>query len=99
MKLDRTPAVYRGQRLTGIWQGAVPFLRSYSSWFLFWSFVVAFLAKAVAFSRVTEAPFSPISLPVLVARDALLCFGLATSFQFIERRAVWAVWWTGCLGL
>jgi glucan phosphoethanolaminetransferase (alkaline phosphatase superfamily) len=97
MKMERTPAVYRGQRLTGIWQGAVPFLRSYSSWFLFWAFAVALLAKAVAFSRVTGAPFSPISLSILVASDALLCFGLATTCQLIERRAAWAVWWTGCL--
>ncbi|NOT24942.1 MAG: sulfatase-like hydrolase/transferase [Acidobacteria bacterium] len=99
MKLDRAPGIYRDQRLTGIWRGVLPFLRSYSSWFLLWAFAVTCLAKAVAFSRVTGAPDSATWLSVLVARDALLCFGMATVFQLIERRAGWAVWWTGCLAL
>ena len=77
----------------------LPFLRSYSSWFLFWAFAVTALGKAVAFFRVTGASDSVAWLSVLVAKDALLCFSLATLFQFIERRAGWAAWWTGGLAL
>jgi hypothetical protein len=99
MKLGRAPGIYRDQRLTGIWREFLPFLRSYSGWFLFWAFAVTCLAKAVALSRVTGAPESATWLSVLVARDALLCFGMATAFQLIERRAARAAWWTGGFAL
>jgi len=78
--------------------GALAFLCSYSNWFLLSAFLAAFLAKSVALSRIAGASHGAAWIWVLVAEDALLCFGLAAVFRVIERRVSWAAWPTALLG-
>ena len=85
-------------RLGGLRLGALAFLCSYANWFLLCAFLAVFLAKSIALSRIAGAPHGVAGIWVLVAKDALLYFGLAAMFRVIERRVGWAAWPTALLG-
>ena len=78
--------------------GALAFLCSYSNWFLLCAFLAVLLAKSFALSRIAGGAHGVAWIWVLVAKDALLCFGLAALFRVIERRVGWAAWPTALMG-
>src|SRR6187431_1818782 len=78
--------------------GALAFLCSYSNWFLLCAFLAVLLAKSFAFSRIAGGAHGVAWIWVLVAKDALLCFGLAALFRVIERRVGGAAWPTALMG-
>ena len=78
--------------------GALAFLCSYSNWFLLCAFLAVFVAKSLALSRLAGGAHGVAWIWGLVAKDALLCFGLAALFRVIERRIGWAAWPTALMG-
>ena len=84
-------------RFGGSWLGVRAFLCSYSNWFLLCAFLVVLLAKWLALSRIAGTAHGVMWIWVLVAKDALVYFGLAAMFRVVERRVGWAAWPTALL--
>lgn len=84
-------------RFGGVPLGVRAFLCSYSNWFLLCAFLAVLLAKWVALSRIAGA-HGAAWIWVLVAKDALLYFGLAALFRVVESRVDWLSWPTALFG-